>query len=93
MKCDWCEGEFSPAKSWQRFCKPKCRDDWNNREKLRRQIEAAEERREDRINGHANGASTRKVDLVALGLASKPQPVKRRRIAAVEDDQQQRDRT
>lgn len=77
MKCDWCETEFSPSKTWQRFCKPKCRDDWNNREKLRRQIEAAEERREDRING-ANRRE-QKIDLAALGSASIPQ-VKRRAL-------------
>jgi hypothetical protein len=81
MKCDWCESSFSPARSWQRFCCPKCRDDWNNREKKRAAVEAAEERREDRINGHANGgAREEKIDLAQLGLASKAEPLKRRRI-------------
>jgi hypothetical protein len=79
MKCDWCEADFFQAKPWQRFCKPKHRDAWHNREKERRKIEAAEDRREDRINGHA--ASAERVDLVALGLAAKPVEVRRRKVA------------
>jgi len=80
MKCDKCDREFSPATTWQRFCSSKCRDAWNNREKLRRQIEAAEERRAERLNGH--DGSKEKIDLVTLGLASKPEPIKRRRFVA-----------
>ena len=80
MKCEWCEGPFSTVKSWQRFCQPKCRDAWNNREKLRRQIEAAEERHEQRVNGHAIGARGPKIGLAELGLLAKPEPVKRRHL-------------
>jgi hypothetical protein len=27
--CDHCDRQFQPAKSWQRFCTPKCRDAWH----------------------------------------------------------------
>src|SRR5262249_9311655 len=79
MKCDWCDGEFSPARTWQRFCCPKCRNDWNNREKLRCQIAAAEEARGGRINGRAGG-SEEKIDLAQLGLTGPTQPIKRRAV-------------
>ena len=25
MKCQWCGKEFTPLKSWQRYCSPACR--------------------------------------------------------------------
>lgn len=25
MKCQWCEKEFTPLKSWQKYCSPACR--------------------------------------------------------------------
>jgi hypothetical protein len=82
MKCDWCGREFSPAKPWQHFCNPKCRDDWHNRERKRAAFQTAEDRREDRMNGHANGAGE-KIDLAALGLVTKAvAPIRRRRIGA-----------
>jgi hypothetical protein len=40
--CEWCGTEFRMEKSWQRFCKPKCRDDWNNRQKKLAAVAAAE---------------------------------------------------
>jgi hypothetical protein len=91
MKCDWCEIEFFPAKPWQRFHSPKCRDDWHNRERLRRQVERADERRADRINGnghHVNGHAKpeQKIDLASL--FAKPVAVRRRRIGAVEQQQE-----
>ena len=39
MQCDECKREFRPAKSWQRFCNPRCRDTFQSREKLRARIE------------------------------------------------------
>jgi hypothetical protein len=78
MKCEWDGREFSATKPWQRFYSSKCRDDWNNRERLRRQLEAAEDRRTDRINGHVNGHE--KIDLAALGLVAKPAAIKRRKL-------------
>lgn len=90
MKCDWCEMEFSPVKPWQRFHSQKCHDDWHNRERLRRQLEAAEDRRADRINGNGNGNGhvnghanpEQKIDLASL--FAKPVAVRRRKIGAVE---------
>jgi hypothetical protein len=78
MKCEWCEGDFFQAKPWQKFCKSKCRDDWHNRERLRRQLEAAEDRREAGINGHEVDGPA--IDLAALGLV-KPVEVRRRKVA------------
>jgi hypothetical protein len=79
MKCEWCESDFFQAKPWQKFCKSKCRDDWHNRERLQRQLEAAEERRENRINGH-DGSGHSEIDLAALGLVTKPVELRRRRV-------------
>jgi hypothetical protein len=27
--CDACQGSFTARKRWQRFCSPKCRNDWH----------------------------------------------------------------
>ena len=77
VKCDECKAEYFPEKPWQRFCRSKCRDTFNNREKRRAKVEAAEERRADRMNGVSAGGP--KIDLVALGVkpAAKPFVVKR----------------
>jgi hypothetical protein len=29
QRCEKCDREYQPAKSWQRFCTPKCRDAWH----------------------------------------------------------------
>jgi hypothetical protein len=29
QRCAKCDREYQPAKSWQRFCTPKCRDAWH----------------------------------------------------------------
>jgi hypothetical protein len=82
MKCRECEREFAPNKPWQEFCCAQHRDAWHYRERKRAAVEAAEERRAERMNGHDNGAKREeKIDLVALGLASKLEPIKRRRFA------------
>jgi hypothetical protein len=31
--CEQCGQEFCKAKDWQRFCQPKCRDDWHNHQR------------------------------------------------------------
>jgi hypothetical protein len=31
--CDQCGQEFWKVKDWQRFCQPKCRDDWHNHQR------------------------------------------------------------
>ena len=52
-KCESCGREYWQEKSWQRFCNPKCRDDWHNHQKKLAQVAVAEELRELRL---ANGA-------------------------------------
>ena len=32
--CKWCEAEFDPIRKKQRFCKPECRDAYNNNKKM-----------------------------------------------------------
>jgi hypothetical protein len=29
QRCDHCDRQFQPVKSWQRFCTPRCRDAWH----------------------------------------------------------------
>lgn len=83
MRCTECDREFEPAKPWQHFCSPKCRDAWHYRGRKRaaycEEVEAAEARLANGINGH--GARAEKIDLVTLGLASQPKPIARRKIA------------
>ena len=55
-KCEECGGEYCQEKSWQRFCNPKCRDDWHNHQKKLAQIAVAEELRELRL-ANGNGAA------------------------------------
>jgi hypothetical protein len=43
MRCDHCGKEFRPTTTWQRFCKPECRDGWHNQQKK----EIAEEMKRD----------------------------------------------
>jgi hypothetical protein len=31
--CEQCGQGFWKAKDWQRFCRPKCRDDWHNHQR------------------------------------------------------------
>ena len=81
--CEACGEPMPKARFGQRYCSQGCRERGKSEEgRVARRLwrEAGRPREFEAI------------DLVALGLASKPQPVKRRRIAAVEDDQQQRDR-
>jgi uncharacterized Zn ribbon protein len=54
-KCEECGREYWQEKSWQRFCNPKCRDDWHNHQKKLAQIAVAEELRELRL-ANGNGA-------------------------------------
>lgn len=30
VSCHFCGTVFKAKKTWQKFCKPKCRDDWHN---------------------------------------------------------------
>jgi hypothetical protein len=59
MQCDECGRQFRPARSWQHFCSPRCRDTYNNRGKKyaaeqaeREQYRAEVAAHEARINGY-----------------------------------------
>ncbi len=77
MQCVECNREFEPAKSWQQFCSPKCRNDWHYKEQ-KRAAYCAELAAAGADNGH--GAREEKIDLAQLGLAPPAAPIKRRRI-------------
>lgn len=53
--CEECGVEYWQEKSWQRFCNPKCRDDWHNHQKKLAQVAVAEELQELRL-AKGNGA-------------------------------------
>jgi hypothetical protein len=71
MRCEECGKEIRRAANHQRFCNDDCRGAYHRREYRRAKYEADVEAHEARMNGHA--PPTKKVDLVALGLA-KPKP-------------------
>jgi hypothetical protein len=59
MRCDECGTPFRPARSWQHFCSPRCRDTYNNRRKRDAAEDAKDEEyraevaaHEARINGY-----------------------------------------
>jgi hypothetical protein len=59
MQCDECGRDFRPARWWQHFCSPRCRDTYNNREKRNAAQDAKQEeyraevaQHEARINGY-----------------------------------------
>ncbi len=79
MKCDQCDAEYFPDKSWQRFCCAKCRNDFNNLEKKRVKVAEAEDRLAGRLNG-LSGAGP-KIDLAALGVMKPIKPFKLRKFA------------
>jgi len=81
MRCEWekCNKEFRPAKPWQRFCSPQCRDAFHNLEKKRDAVRAAEDAREDRVNANVKHE---KIDLIALGLVRPRAPLITRKVRA-----------
>jgi hypothetical protein len=91
MKCKLsefgeCEREFTPLKEWGEFCCTQHRKRWHYLNRKHEAVEDAEVRRDERLNGHANGHApvklAKKLDLVALGLAPKAPPIKRRKFKA-----------
>ena len=50
QRCDQCDREFRPAKSWQRFCTPKCRDAWHYEQWKLAQADVGQ------LNGHGRVA-------------------------------------
>lgn len=80
-----CKGNYRPTKNWQRFCSPKCRDDWHNHQRKIAQMQEAERLRELRLanaNG-ANGASNPKPlsEIMQARRTVEPLPPMRRLIA------------
>ena len=59
MQCDECGKNFRPARPWQHFCSPRCRNNFHNRETSRALQEAKDEQyrvevlaHEAQINGY-----------------------------------------
>jgi hypothetical protein len=83
MRCGFCNREFDPAKWNQRFCKPKCKDDFHNREKL----EARRGAEHETYAAQVRDAEDRLLGRVTLDLFPVHEPplvVKRRKILTVE---------
>ena len=78
MRCDnpECDLEFRQATPWQRFCSVKCRNHIHNGERRRQQIEAAEDARQDRLNGLTDDGAGVTLTLASLGIRS-VEPMKR----------------
>ena len=78
MRCDnpECDHEFRQATPWQRFCSVKCRNHVHNGERRRQQIEAAEDARQDRLNGLTDDGAGVTLTLASLGIRS-VEPMKR----------------
>jgi hypothetical protein len=68
MQCDECGRDFRPARDWQHFCSPRCRNAYHNRENSRAAYAAEVAKHEARVNGHAPP----KDDLVAQLELLKP---------------------
>jgi hypothetical protein len=81
--CPQCNKPFQQGKHNQRFCKPQCKDDFHNAEKMvayyqrkRDEVEEAEERREARLNGDAG--NHKPLSEILEALIPKPVPMRRR---------------
>jgi hypothetical protein len=86
MRCDnpECDLEFRQATPWQRFCSVKCRNHVHNGDRRRQQIEAAEDARQDRLNGLTGDEPEQGLTLASLGIQpAEAEPMKRpiRRLA------------
>ena len=42
MKCQWCGKEFTPIKSWQKYCSPACRVAANRKRLLKDEVHTQE---------------------------------------------------
>ena len=52
MQCKECGTDFRPAKWWQEFCQPKCRNTYHNRETSRALQEAKHEQYRAEVAAH-----------------------------------------
>lgn len=89
-RCRECGKEFVPKRDWQEYCCTQHLQRWHyqQRKLQRKQIaaEAAEDAREDRVNGngYTNGRTPQeeKIDVVALLKLVPAKPINRRRIVS-----------
>jgi hypothetical protein len=76
QRCDHCDRQFQPAKSWQRFCTPRCRDAWHYDQWKLAQADVGQ------VNG-GHGAVSRTAIVQAIKSAVAPvaeEPMKRRAL-------------
>ena len=75
--CPQCKKPFRQGKHNQRFCRPQCKDDFHNAEKMiayrLRRAEEEEERRQARLEA-VNGDAPHKPLRDILGVMTKPEP-------------------
>jgi len=63
QRCDNCDRQFQPAKSWQRFCTPKCRDAWHYEQWKLAQADVGQ------VNGHGAVSGTAIVEAIKSRVA------------------------
>ena len=73
--CPQCDKTFRQGKHNQRFCNQQCKDDFHNAEKIAAhhqwklsQVEAAEERRDARLEVNGNGGERKPLSQILEGL-------------------------
>jgi hypothetical protein len=70
QRCEHCNREFQPVKSWQRFCTARCRDAWHYEQWKLALAEV----------GQVNGQSAESGIVEAMSVAAPAEPIKRRRL-------------
>jgi len=70
MQCDECGRQFRPARSWQRFCSPHCRDTFNNR----RKGYAAEDAKDEQYRREVLAHEARLNGYTLINLVANPPP-------------------
>jgi hypothetical protein len=75
QRCDHCNREYQPAKSWQRFCTPRCRDAWHYDQWKLAQADVGQ------VNGHGAASGTAIVEAIKYGRPAAPvEQMKRRQL-------------
>jgi hypothetical protein len=65
MQCDECGREFRPARWWQHFCSPHCRDTYHNRRKANAAKNERDERYRCEVLAYEVLNGTKHLELVA----------------------------
>jgi hypothetical protein len=76
QRCDHCNQQFQPAKSWQRFCTPKCRDAWHYEQWKLAQADVGQV---NGVNGHGAVSGTAIVEAIKSAVAP-AEPFRRRQL-------------